>query len=535
MIDKPWRLWNRLSCPIASVLLSALHLHAGAADPLVLNGRSRIPASDNSGRVEAFAARWEWDPAQTALVICDMWDRHWCQGASRRVAELAPAINEVARLARARGVLIIHAPSDVVDHYRDHPARQRALAAPKAASLPDGIDRWCRWINEEEKAAGYPIDDSDGGCDCDPPCPHGPPYPWRQQIDAIEIASVDAISASGAEIWNLLEQRGIRNVLLCGVHANMCVLGRPFGLRNLARFGKNAALIRDLTDTMYNSRRSPHVSHFTGTDLLIAHIERHVCPTVLSTDLTGRAPFVFGNDRRPRIVFISSENEYRAAETLPRFIGTLQLEHDLACELAQGQSGSARPNQAPVTGLESLARADLAVVFARRRALPADQMNCLRGYLARGRPLLGLRTASHAFDTRGNCPPGFAEWIEFDRDVLGGNYQGHHGAGPSVTVDIAPDARNHPILEGIESPFTSAGSLYRNTPLRAGSIPLLVGSIPGKHLEPVAWTHLRAGSRVFYTSLGHPSDFEKRSFQRLLINAIEWAMSRPEPLEVRPR
>ncbi len=531
MMDKTWRLWNRSHCPLlpALILLSTLHLLAAAGDPLVLNARSRIPASGNPAQLEAFAARWEWDPAQTALIVCDMWDRHWCRGASGRVAELAPAIDEVVRLARARGVLIIHAPSDVVDHYRDHPARQRALAAPKAASLPNGIDRWRRWISEEEKAAGYPIDDSDGGCDCDPPCQPGPPYPWRQQIDAIEIASIDAITASGVEIWNLLEQRGIRNVLLCGVHANMCVLGRPFGLRNLARFGKNTALIRDLTDTMYNSRRSPRVSHFTGTDLLIAHIEQHVCPTVLSTDLTGRAPFVFPSDRRPRIVFISSENEYRAAETLPRFIRTLQLEHDMACELAQGQSGSPRPNQAPVTGLQSLERADLAVVFARRRALPKDQMDCLRAYVDRGKPLMGLRTASHAFDTRGNCPPGFAEWTEFDRAVLGGNYQGHHGSGPITTVETAPDARNHPILKGIESPFTSVGSLYRNAPLGAGSIPLLVGSIPGKNPEPVAWIHPRAGGRVFYTSLGHPSDFESPSFQRLLVNALFWTMNRQVP------
>ena len=210
--------------------------------PLLLVTRSRVPLADDTGRFRVVQNKVEWDPKQTAIIICDMWNQHWCKGATERVAELAPYMNEVVSSARGKGMLIIHAPSGTVGAYADHPARKRAQAAPKSANLPDGIDKWCNWIDENEKSAGYPIDHSDGGCDCEPMCKQGPPWPWKSQIDTIEIKSNDAISDSGVEIWNLLEQHGIKNIILMGVHANMCVLGRPFGLRNMARFGKNVVI-----------------------------------------------------------------------------------------------------------------------------------------------------------------------------------------------------------------------------------------------------------------------------------------------------
>src|SRR2546430_2194719 len=112
-----------------------------------------------------------------------------------------------------------------------------------------------------------PIDDSDMGCDCQPAkCPIG--APWTRQIRRIDIAEADAITDNGQETWNLLAERGIDNVILCGVHLNMCVLGRPFAIRQMIKLGKNVALMRDLTDTMYNPERPPGVGHFQGTDLV---------------------------------------------------------------------------------------------------------------------------------------------------------------------------------------------------------------------------------------------------------------------------
>ena len=120
--------------------------------------------------------------------------------------------------------------------------------------------------------------------------------PPRETIEIDE--SKDIISDKGDEIWNSMEARGIKNVLLVGVHTNMCVLGRPFGLRQMAQNGKNVALVRDMTDTMYNPKKRPFVSHFAGTDLVVQHVEKFWCPSITSTALTGKAPFRFKNDPR---------------------------------------------------------------------------------------------------------------------------------------------------------------------------------------------------------------------------------------------
>ena len=106
-----------------------------------------------------------------------------------------------------------------------------------------------------------------------------------------------AIGDSGIEVWNLLEEHGIEHVMLVGVHTNMCVLGRPFGLRQLAKNGKNVVLVRDLTDTMYNPKMPPMVSHFEGTRLIVEHIEKYVCPTITSDQLLGGKEFRFKGDK----------------------------------------------------------------------------------------------------------------------------------------------------------------------------------------------------------------------------------------------
>ena len=141
-----------------------------------------------------------------------------------------------------------------------------------------------------------PIDDSDMGCDCEES--YEPHAPWTRQIATLEIADEDAITDNGQETWNLLQEREIGNVILMGVHLNMCVMGRPFGIRQMTYLGKNVVLMRDMTDTMYNPRMSPRVSHFEGTDLVVGHVERYWCPTITSTDLTGKPAFRFRDDPR---------------------------------------------------------------------------------------------------------------------------------------------------------------------------------------------------------------------------------------------
>jgi type 1 glutamine amidotransferase len=155
-------------------------------------------------------------------------------------------------------------------------------------------------------------------------------------------------------------------------------------------------------------------------------------------------------------------------------------------------------------------------------------MKHLREFLDRGGPLIGLRTASHAFDSRGAAPKGRDEWPRFDADVLGGNYRGHYAAGPVATIAAVAGATDHPILKGVELPLLSNGSLYRPSPLAAGVQLLLLGTIPDQPPEPVAWTNRYKNSRVFYTSLGHPDDFKSPEFRKLLINAVFWAMGKSE-------
>jgi nicotinamidase-related amidase len=217
------------------------------------------------------------------------------------VGELAGPLNETVKAARQRGVFIIHAPSSVTGFYKDSPQRKRALDAPFAATpVPLATAQrwgtaWCWTDPKREKV--LPIDDSDMGCSCtDRKCEVR--EAWTRQIAAIEMAPGDALTDNGQETWNLLQARGIDTVVLCGVHLNMCVLGRPFAIRQMVALGKNVVLMRDLTDTMYNPERPPGVDHFTGTDLVVAHVESHWCPTVSSTVFTGKPAFRFQEDTR---------------------------------------------------------------------------------------------------------------------------------------------------------------------------------------------------------------------------------------------
>jgi nicotinamidase-related amidase len=258
------------------------------------------PTAEIEMEVRSITIRREWNPASAAVIICDMWDAHHCISAARRVAEMAAPLNEVVKSARARGVFIIHAPSTCTRFYDGTPQRKRAQAAKfsktpvSLATSPRWGTAWC-WTDPRHEAV-LPIDDSDMGCDCQPAkCTIR--EAWTRQISTIEIADADAITDDGQETWNLLAERGIANVILCGVHLNMCVLGRPFAIRQMVKLGKNVALMRDMTDTMYNPAMRPHVDHFTGTDLVVEHIEKYWCPTVTSGDITGKPAFRFQEDR----------------------------------------------------------------------------------------------------------------------------------------------------------------------------------------------------------------------------------------------
>ena len=249
---------------------------AAPEDILTLTLRTRVEPFKGTNEWHEVTLEREMPAAETVLILCDVWDRHWSRGASERVDILAPRIDRFARAARERGVFVIHAPSDTMGFYRDHPARRRMTELP-AAEPPEPV---------EIADPPLPIDDSDGGSDTG----ETSWYPaWTRQHPAIEIRDEDGISDDGQEVYSLLHRRGIRNLLIAGVHTNMCVLNRSFGIRAMARRGVRCVLARDLTDSMYNPRMPPFVSHDEGTELVIRHIEKYWCPTMHSGDLAGGA------------------------------------------------------------------------------------------------------------------------------------------------------------------------------------------------------------------------------------------------------
>jgi nicotinamidase-related amidase/type 1 glutamine amidotransferase len=488
---------------------------------LELQLRSRNLASQSTGRILPHLHQTNWDPAKTAIVICDMWNEHWCKGATRRVAEMAPRMNEVASAAREKGVLIIHCPSSCMDFYKDTQQRKLAQTAPQAATRRP-LEAWCHLDAAHE--GPLPIDDSDGGCDCQPQCEQG--SPWRRQIETIEIKDGDAITDSG-EAYHLMKSRGIENVIVMGVHTNMCVLGRPFSIRQLVYQGMNVVLMRDMTDTMYNSRMAPFLPHAAGTDLVVEHIERHWCPTITSDQLIGGSPFVFAEDDRKHLVLVMAEDEYETAKTLPPFVDRY-LRDDFRVTLVFGEDeggGTTLP------GIEALTEADVALVSIRRKALPAAQLKVIREYIEAGKPLVAIRTTSHAFSLRDAAPPaGHALWPDFDQQVLGGRYEGHFGVHPDTLAWVKDGAEDHPLLAGVRrDQFRVASTLYQYGDLADTTRVLMVGRVGEEgEIQPVAWTNRTPwGGDVFYTSLGHAGDFRLPVFEQLLINAVRWTSGVP--------
>lgn len=209
-----------------------------------------------------------------------------------------------------------------------------------------------------------------------------------------------------------------------------------------------------------------------------------------------------------RIHFISGSKEYKSEPSLQAFQKHLEKKFSVEVTASWVKDGA---KDLPEIG--SIPAADLLVVFARRMKLPEEQMAIIRKHWESGKPVVGIRTASHAFGKEDNAV--------FDRQVLGGNYTGHYGGDP-VKVETAGTGESHPVLEGVGE-ITSL-KLYKAGKLGDGTTLLQVGSISGKKdsKNPVTWVNDFKGARHFYTSLGVPADFEDPDFIRLLENAIFW-------------
>lgn len=281
---------------IARFALFSILVMVPASLPCKLDAESlkvklRKQVRNDGGEFRVVEETATWDPARTAIIIIDMWDNHSCKSAAQRVVEMAPHMNRVVRAARSQGMFIVHAPSNCMDAYRDTRPRKRAQNAPLA---PASVKFQWNYFSPEREG---PLDPKleQAGCSCDTPEPCGPgKRNWTSEIATLEIREEDAVSDDGQEIHNLLTQRGIETVVLMGVHTNRCVLGRPFGIRQMVYLGKNVVLCRDLTDSFH---REPG-KHFSGLDGIIAHVEKHWCPTITSDSINGERPFVFAGSQQ---------------------------------------------------------------------------------------------------------------------------------------------------------------------------------------------------------------------------------------------
>lgn len=272
---------------MAALGLSPVFAHAAEANrPAVpgvfrLSARSRVEQPAGSGKLQPVETALDWQVSETALIVCDMWDDHYCRMAAERVDAMVPKMNRVLSAARSHGAMVIHAPSGTMDFYADTPQRRRMIGAP-TAKPPVPIASWCHL--DPEREPDMPVDASRSPCD--DPVPREAVRMYSRQHAGLAIAGYDGVSDSGVEIYNVCRQLGIKNIAIMGVHTNMCVLGRPFGIRQMVRLGMNVVLVRDLTDAMYDPREPPHVSHARGTELVIEHIEAHWCPSIESGGLT---------------------------------------------------------------------------------------------------------------------------------------------------------------------------------------------------------------------------------------------------------
>ena len=212
-----------------------------------------------------------------------------------------------------------------------------------------------------------------------------------------------------------------------------------------------------------------------------------------------------------KVHFISGAREYKSEESLKKFIPWLEKHYDVKCTVSWGHDGIKE-----LPSLNKLKEADLLFIFARRMKLVESQMKTIRMNWVKGKPVVGVRTASHAFQKADN--------EVFDRQIMGGNYQGHFGNGPVKVTNSG----KHPVLKGVGK--ITSDKLYKAGPLAKGTTVLQQGDI-GTDKHAVSWVNTLEGGRTFYTSLGVPKDFENENFRRMLVNAIFWSVDRKSSSE----
>jgi len=244
--------------------------------------------------------------------------------------------------------------------------------------------------------------------------------------------------------------------------------------------------------------------------------------------------------KKPLIVFVTGDHEYSGEATLPLVAAELEKKYGFRTRVLKAFPDHNSEENIP--GLEVLKEADVAVFFLRWRRLPGDQVQYIEDYLKTGKPLVGFRTTTHAFKYPTGHPlekwNAFAELAFNAPPGWGGKAKHtHYGHASSTDVTIIPAVAMDPILTGVGNNFHCRSWLYQVLPdyPSNSSKALLKGHSvnpdnPAAYDNPVAWTGINSyGAKFFFTTLGHPEDFDQEPFQHLVINALHWAAGKPIP------
>jgi type 1 glutamine amidotransferase len=246
------------------------------------------------------------------------------------------------------------------------------------------------------------------------------------------------------------------------------------------------------------------------------------------------------------IVLIAGDQEYRSEESIPALARILETRHGFNCTVLYSinrQTGAIDPSTTDnIPGLDALRKADLMIIFTRFLELPDEQMKEIIDYTNSGRPIVGLRTSTHAFNYVKHPDSPYAKYGAqskdggFGRQVLGETWIAHYGAHQKESTRgvIVAEMQDHSILRGVRD-IWGWSDVYEITSLSGDSQPLVMGQVllgmdpsstpdPGKKMMPVAWIKTYAGARVFMTTMGHVMDFKNEGFRRLMVNACYWAM-----------
>ena len=233
--------------------------------------------------------------------------------------------------------------------------------------------------------------------------------------------------------------------------------------------------------------------------------------------LVARSCAASAADAPLKIHIISGAAEYKSEPSLKEFKEFLEKHYRVTCTASWGKDGAVK-----LDNLDAVPSADLLIVFARRLKLEDEHMRIVRKHWEQGKPVIGIRTASHAFQAADNAI--------FDKQVLGGSYRGAGDYTTPFKAIAAEGKGEHPLLKEVGS-ITSKG-YYNNDKLADGAIVVQVVESMKKIPPPVTWVHTFKGGRMFYTSMGTPEDFKQDAFRRLLINAVFWTTQRvPEKMK----